>query len=355
MVAYSKSAGKWYDRFRGRVMFPIRDTQKRPIAVGGRILPALDDKKSAKYINSPETRLFSKSEQLYGFDLARDSVSQLQNIIVMEGYTDVIAARQHGIHNAVAVLGTALGERHIQVINRFSKKATLVLDGDAAGQKRANEILDLFAASPVEARIVTLPEANDPCDFLSEHGSDALQKLIADACDVWEHKIRIETAGVDLIRDTHRANQALESLLAALARARKSQTTASGAILERQVLNRLAREFRVDQKHLNDRLEEARQHQREYKRFERDAPEQPRKVRPRLEPFEHELFELLLIQPDLALPAVDALTVDHLETAAAKEIFKTYEQLVRQNVTADLSRLLLEFDASGDEESAGRM
>ncbi len=346
LIGRSTRTGDWYDRFRGRVMFPIRDTQKRPIAVGGRILPALDDKKSAKYINSPETRLFSKSEQLYGFDLARDAVTQLQNIVVMEGYTDVISAKQHGVDNAVAVLGTALGERHIQLIKRFAKKATLVLDGDEAGQKRANEILDLFATNPmVEARIVTLPQGNDPCDYLEEHGGEALQKLIDDACDMWEHKIRAETNGVDLIRDTHQANQALESLLTALARVRKSQTgSASGAILERQVLNRLAREFRVDQQQLNDRLEEARKQLREYKRFDRATPETSPVEKPRLEPFEHELFELLLMQPDLSLPAVDALTVDQLETAPAKEIFQMYEQLVRQDVTADLRQLLLAFD-----------
>ena len=340
------SRGEWYDRFRGRVMFPIRDTQKRPIAVGGRIVPALDDKKSAKYINSPETRLFSKSEQLYGFDLARDSVSQLQNIVVMEGYTDVIAAKQHGINNAVAVLGTALGERHIQLIKRFTKKATLVLDGDEAGQKRANEILELFAANPiVEARIVSLPEGDDPCDFLEGQGGAALQSLIDDACDMWQHKIRVETKGVDLIRDTHRANQALESLLAALARARKAQaSSASGAILERQVLNRLAREFRVDLKDLVERLEEARKQLREYRRYDKPAADEPPKAKPRLEPFEHELFELLLMQPDLTLPAVDALTVDDMETTAAKEIFGMYEQLVRSDVTADLSQLLLSFD-----------
>lgn len=345
LILRRERTGGHYDRFRGRVMFPIRDTQKRPIAVGGRILPALDDKKSAKYINSPETRLFSKSEQLYGFDLARDAVSQLQNIVVMEGYTDVIIAKQYGIPNAVAVLGTALGERHIQLIKRFAQKATLVLDGDDAGQKRANEILDLFAANPmVEARIVTLPHGNDPCDFLLEHGGNALQTLIDDACDMWEHKIRVETAGIDLIEDTYRANQALESLLAALARARRAQTSsASGAILERQVLNRLARQFQVELQHLNDRLEEARQQQREYKRIDRGAPEGSRK-KPHLEPFEHQLFELLLMQPDLALPAVDALTAAHMETPAAKEIFKAYEQLVRENVMADLSHLLLAFD-----------
>ena len=97
-------------------------------------------------------------------------------------------------------------------------------------------------------------------------------------------------------------------------------------------------------KQLTDRLEEARKQLREYRRFDQAAPEQPQQAKPRLETFEHELIELLLMQPDLALPAVDALTVNDLETTAAKEIFKMYEQLVRQNVTADLSQLLLAFD-----------
>ncbi len=123
-----------YDRFRGRVLFPIRDVQGRPVAVGGRILPQLAAENPAKYINSPETPLFSKSSMLYALDSARDLMGHSRVAVVMEGYTDTIIARQFGFENTVAILGTALGERHIRLLRRFADSITLVLDGDEAGQ-----------------------------------------------------------------------------------------------------------------------------------------------------------------------------------------------------------------------------
>src|SRR6185295_7109931 len=118
---------------------------------------------SAKYINSPESPLFSKSSMLYGLDMAREAITKSRHAMVMEGYTDSLVAQQCGITDAVAVLGTALGQRHIRLLRRFADSITLVLDGDEAGQKRTNEILELFIAEQVDLRILTLPEGLDPC------------------------------------------------------------------------------------------------------------------------------------------------------------------------------------------------
>ncbi|MFM8290797.1 MAG: DNA primase, partial [Planctomycetia bacterium] len=115
-----------YDRFRGRGMFSIRDAQGRCVAFGGRVLPGADD--PAKYINSPETPLFSKSSMLYGLDTAREAITKSQRAIVVEGYTDCLAARQAGIDDVVAVLGTALGERHAKLLRRYADRVVLVLD-----------------------------------------------------------------------------------------------------------------------------------------------------------------------------------------------------------------------------------
>ena len=127
-------------------------------------------------------------------------------------------ARQFGLENVVAVLGTALGPRHIQLLRRFADRITLLLDGDEAGRRRASEILELFIANQVDLRIVTLPGNLDPCDFLLQHGRDALLELVAHAPDAWEYKIQLELQGVDPVRDTHRANQALENLLSTFAK-----------------------------------------------------------------------------------------------------------------------------------------
>ena len=242
------SSGRPYDRFKGRVIFPIRDTQDRPIAFGGRILPEFADDKAAKYVNSREMQLFSKGQQLYGLNVVRDAVAKKRHALVVEGYTDVIMAFQFGVDNVVAVLGTALGAGHIRLLRRFADVVTLVLDGDEAGQRRTNEVLELFVAHQLDLRIVTLPGGLDPCDYLMQNGREDFEQRIAQAPDALDHKIRIATDGVDLSRDTHRANRALEEILATLAKSPGGGVDAGQTRLrQQQVLSRLSREFRVDE------------------------------------------------------------------------------------------------------------
>jgi DNA primase len=250
---------EYYDWFRGRLIFSIRDGRSRPVAFGGRVLPQLANDRTAKYINSPETPLFSKSRELYGLDLARDHF-KLGGAIVMEGYTDVLMAHQHGINNVVAVLGTALGEQHLQLLHRYTDRITLVLDGDEAGRRRTNEILDallaLFEKKEVNLQILTLPEGIDPCDFIATHGSDAFRALVAQAVDPLEHKFRSVTNGLDTLTDTHRVSQAAEQLLATLAQIRPAGGGATSQILlrEEQMLSRIARKFHLPEESLRSRL-----------------------------------------------------------------------------------------------------
>ena len=176
-MAQSAGGPGYYDRFRGRVLFSIRDTQDRPVGIGGRILPESGLASPAKYINSPETPLFSKGKLLYGLDVAREAIRKSRTALVMEGYTDCIVAHQSGFDNAVAVLGTALGPSHVQILKRFADRIVLVLDGDRAGQKRAEEVLELFIAENVDLAILTLPDETDPCQFLLERGAGAFADL----------------------------------------------------------------------------------------------------------------------------------------------------------------------------------
>ena len=213
--------GSWHERFRGRVLFPIRDTQQRPIAFGGRVVPGIygtEKEPPGKYYNSSETRLFSKSNNLFGLNIyARDRAAKDRKLTIVEGYTDVVAAWQGGLRNVVAALGTAINEKHLRLIKRFADRVTLVLDGDEAGQKTANSVLDLFVTQDIDLRILSLPEGQDPFDYFQNNNAESFQRLVELAPDAMAHKIRTETAGVDLIHDTHRANQALESILKTLA------------------------------------------------------------------------------------------------------------------------------------------
>ena len=240
--------GGAYDFFRGRVMFPIRDSQSRPIAFGGRILPQWADD-TAKYLNSSETRLFVKSENLYALDLVREAVQKSghRHLVIVEGYTDVVVALQAGMDNVVAVLGTALGPRHLRLLRRYADRLTLVLDGDDAGQKRTNEVLEMFVAEQLDLRVASLPAGLDPADYVQQRGVDAFRDLVEQAPDALQHKLQAVTAGLDPA-DLHGAHQALEDVLRMLAAApRLGDDSAGGAarLREQQVLARLAREFQL--------------------------------------------------------------------------------------------------------------
>jgi DNA primase len=353
--------GGHYDWFRGRVMFSIRDARSRPIAFGGRVLPQLADDKSAKYINSPETPLFSKSRELYALDTARENFKNEGGAIVMEGYTDVLMAHQHGITNCVAVLGTALGERHLQLLRRYTDSLTLVLDGDAAGRRRTNEILDallsLFEKNQVDLRILTLPEGIDPCDFIATHGSDQFRLLLAEAVDALEHKFKAVTNGLDTLADTHRASQAAEQLLATLAQIRPTATGASSQTMlrEEQMLSRIARKFHLPEEKLRARLTSLRRSARAKKSSpyvaggsaEMDANDSPQTIPSgiaELATWDRELLELIILDPKLLARVADVVEPAEISSPVARRIYKGFCRLAEQDAHHDFGRLLAAFD-----------
>jgi len=365
----ARDGGGHYDRFRGRVMFPIRDaqsSQSRTIAFGGRILPQFaqpDGDPVAKYINSPDTPLFSKNRQLYGLDAARDAVMQRKEVVVVEGYTDCLMAHQCGVDHVSAVLGTALGEQHVRLLRRLADRVVLVLDGDEAGQRRTNEILELFVAQQLDLRILTLPENLDPCDFLVSHGSEAFLQQLESAVDALEHKIRVVTQGLDPSVDTHRANVALEEILATLARApRLTEKTSAGVLLrEQQVLARLSRRFDASEDVLRKRLTELRRKARRPRR-QADAPVGASYALEDIKLCDRMLIEALLAQPARLPEAQAALEPRDLASPLARKIYSKMIDLAAAGYTPDFDRLMIESEDAGmkdllvklDEERAGR-
>jgi len=173
-----------YDRFRNRLMFPIIDPQNRIIAFGGR---ALDENERAKYINSPESPIFSKSAQLYALNWSREGIVRTSRVTLVEGYLDALIPLQSGIDNIVATLGTALTEGHVRALSRYARRATLVFDADAAGQAAAERALEVFLAQKIDVRIATIPGGKDPCDFCLTEGGESLQALVDEAPDALEY------------------------------------------------------------------------------------------------------------------------------------------------------------------------
>ncbi|MGE3308805.1 MAG: DNA primase [Limisphaerales bacterium] len=174
----------YYDRFRGRLMFPICDEQGRVVAFSGRILAG--DEKVAKYLNSPETPIFTKSRTLYGLDKARRAILDTGTVLVCEGQLDLIASHMAGVENMVAPQGTALTAEHLRILRRYAKEAVLCFDSDNAGQKATARILDELVGGGISLRVVTLPTPHDPDSFIKEHGGEAFRQLVAGARDFFD-------------------------------------------------------------------------------------------------------------------------------------------------------------------------
>jgi DNA primase len=191
--------GQIYDIFRDRIMFPIRDTRGRVLAFGGRVLPGDDN--GAKYMNSPETPVFHKSRELYGLYEARQALRQIDRLIVVEGYMDVVVLARHGIANVVATLGTAVAITHFEKLYKNTAEVVCCFDGDAAGREGAWRALQ--ACFPVlrdgrQLRFIFLPDGEDPDSLIRSHGKVHFDQLIQDAIPAGEYLIARLTENLDL-------------------------------------------------------------------------------------------------------------------------------------------------------------
>jgi DNA primase len=168
-LVVKKDAGGFYDRFRGRLIFPVFDAQGRALAFGGRIMAAGEP----KYLNSPETAAYVKGRHLYGLNLSRDELRQKKFAILVEGYMDLIALYQAGVRNIVASLGTALTTEQARLIGRFARQVVINYDGDSAGVKAAKRAIETLLAEDLEIKVLVLPDGLDPDDFVRQNGYEA--------------------------------------------------------------------------------------------------------------------------------------------------------------------------------------
>ena len=167
---------KQFDRFKGRVMFPIHSMSGRVLGFGGRIL--IDNKKAAKYLNSPESDIYHKSKVLYGIHYAKQAIAKEDNCYLVEGYTDVIQFHQTGVSNTVSSSGTALTPDQIRLINRLTKNITVLFDGDAAGMRAAIRGVDLILEQGMNVKVCTFPEGEDPDSFAKSNSAEALKEYL---------------------------------------------------------------------------------------------------------------------------------------------------------------------------------
>ena len=326
-----------YDRFRDRIMFPIRNVLGNTVGFGGRIMPSspfVD--KAPKYYNSSDSPLFSKSEQLYGIDQARNSIGKAGYLAVVEGYTDVMMAHQMGVGNIVATMGTAINARHLRQLRRWTSKVVLVFDADAGGEQGVDRALELFVTNDMDLAIATLPEGLDPCDMLLNDGPEAFQEVLKGAVDALEFKLSSILA--EISRDgasVETKRKATDSILSVLARI-PVESSPSSQLKMQLMLGRIGKRLGLSDETLKNRVNELRP-KTESRKVDTNiinTTEASRRAKP--VPEEKELVEVLLANPDLVFRAKQDLSIDDLNHPGLRQIVSILFDLLDEKRTPDL-------------------
>jgi DNA primase len=336
LIARRNEGGGYYDRFRDRVMFPIRDARGQAVGFGGRILPSSPlSSRAPKYYNSSDTPLFSKSENLYGIDQARHAAADVGYLAVVEGYTDVLMAQQSGVAQVVATMGTALNAKHVRQLRRFAPRVVLVFDADAGGEAALDRALEMFVGHDLDLKIAALPEGLDPCDLLVAQGPRAFLDSLAGAVDVLDFKLKRVWAAEEKNGLVGR-QRAVDAVLGVIALAPESAD--EGSRIKRDLmLNHIARRLLLDEVSVRKRLVELRA--KRQAALDEAPPEAPPERKAKPAPLEKELVQVLLADPALVPAAKAEIQPTHLDHLGLRQLLEGLYRLQAEGVTPDLDRL----------------
>jgi len=329
-------AGYASDRFVNRLMFTITNAPGRTIGFGGRTL----DNSGAKYINSPATVLFDKSNSIYGLNHARDAISASGTAVVVEGYTDCIMAHQFAYTNVVATLGTSFTSGHARILKRHAKRVILLYDSDVAGTEAANRAIEICLDHRIDIKIAFVPQGKDPCDFLLSAGKDALEQLLTDAVDVFQFKWNrlVDKYGSD---DTYAGSKAAtDEFIRTIATAfsRRSLTPIERGLMINQLVSRIA----------GHGLDVGRIKQQLYRQTAAYNQENRKVQKAHLgrgfyAAAQREIIEVLLNEPTLFETVRNEIAVDDFDTPVLRDIaailFETLENDINAPLTAILAKL----------------
>jgi len=235
LVSVSEEKGRVFDRFRGRIMFPVLDVNGHPVAFGARSL----GKDEPKYLNSPETPAYVKGQHLYGLFQAKEEIRKRKFAILVEGYLDLISLYQYGIKNTAASLGTAFTVEQSRLLNRFTKRVVINYDGDSAGIKAARRAIEQFIPQDFEVKVLVLPDGKDPDDFVREFGADAYNEARGRAIPFLDFVLDASIKDRSLTNAKHKA-EAIEETLPVL-------SAIKNGIQKRESFDQAMNFFRVDQ------------------------------------------------------------------------------------------------------------
>ncbi|MGA2070281.1 MAG: DNA primase [Sedimentisphaerales bacterium] len=321
------------DKFVNRLMFTIADATGKIIAFGGRTLSG----EGAKYINSPTTAIFDKSNSLFGLDHARHQMVSSDTAVVVEGYTDCIMAHQFGVSNVVATLGTSFTAGHARILRRYAKKVVLLFDSDTAGLEAANRALGVALGSHIDIAIASVPQGKDPCDFLLAQGKEPFAKIIENATDVFTFKWVRLNANLGSQPTLAGKKQAVDEYLDAIATAINAGNVS--AIERGLIVNNLSRVMSLDAKEIHSELNRRSSRTRTLSSYTGEAGDShtPLDLGEGLSAnAQREILEVLLAHPSLFDDIRDKISPQNFDVPVlervAQAVFQTLSQKTRASI-----------------------
>lgn len=329
--------GGFYDRFRKRVMFPIINIRGNIVAFSGRAMPG-DDKQGGKYVNTADTPVYKKSENLFGINFAKSVCSE--RVILVEGNMDVISLHQAGFENTVAPLGTAFTTEQANLLSRYTKEIVLMLDADAAGQKAVRRASGLLENTGLSVRVVVVPDGKDPDEYIKKNGKERFAALLEGAVSDMEYKLLTAAKDIDLNSEDGR----LKYLAAAA-----EIIAATDDIMTRDIyIGRLSEKYGVSRTALTTRVNELRKRNSRQKqkkeisdiirpKFTKDDINPERRKSVKGTAAEETLIAVLLKNPDFYKIALDKLPPEKMLTSLNRRIYETIISVLEHGGSLDIS------------------
>lgn len=329
--------GGIYDRFRKRVMFPIINIRGNIVAFSGRAMPG-EDKQAGKYVNTADTPVYKKSENLFGINFAKSVCSE--RVILVEGNMDVISLHQAGFENTVAPLGTAFTTEQANLLSRYTKEIVLMLDADAAGQKAVRRASGLLENTGLSVRVVVVPDGKDPDEYIKKNGKERFAALLEGAVSDMEYKLLTAAKDIDLNSEDGR----LKYLAAAA-----EIIAATDDIMTRDIyIGRLSEKYGVSRTALNARIDELRKRNSRQKqkkeisdiirpKFTKDDINPERRKSVKGTAAEETLIAVLLKNPDFYKIALDKLPPEKMLTSLNSRIYETIISVLEHGGSLDIS------------------
>ena len=329
--------GSYYDRFRKRAMFPIINIRGNVVGFSGRAMPG-EDKQGGKYVNTSDTPVYKKSENLFGINYAKNFCSE--QMILVEGNMDVISLHQAGFENVVAPLGTAFTTEQANLIARYTKEIVLMLDADAAGQKAVRRAEEILRNTGLSVRVVSIPNGKDPDEYIKTQGAERFKALLEGAVSNMEYKLLMAAQGLDLSNDDGR--------LKYLGLAAEILATTND-VMERDIyIGRLCEKYGVSRTALTTKVDELRQKNiRAVKKAEINEVIHPKFSKDDVNPerrnslkgtaAEETVISLLLQHPDFYDVVKNELTPDKMVTGLNRRIYEIISDTLNDGRALDIS------------------